>query len=95
VGRWDGDALIVDTVGLRDGTWLDRNGSPLTEGAKMTERFTRPSYGRVNVELTIDDPKAYLRPWTVVLRQRLVPDTELLDYHCTDNERDAGRLVGK
>jgi hypothetical protein len=95
VGRWDGDALVVQTVGFRDGTWLDRNGSPMTDAAKMTERFRRVNYGRVDVELTIDDPKAYTRPWTVTLRQRIVLDTELLDYHCTDNEKDAARMIGK
>jgi hypothetical protein len=95
VGRWDGDTLVVQTVGFRDGTWLDRNGSPMTDAAKMTERFRRVNYGRVDVELTIDDPKAYTRPWTVTLRQRIVLDTELLDYHCTDNEKDAARMIGK
>ena len=95
VGRWDGDTLVVQTVGLRDGTWLDRMGSPMTEAAKMTERFRRVNYGRVDVELTIDDPKAYTQPWTVTLRQRIVLDTELLDYHCMDNEKDAAHMVGK
>jgi len=95
VGSWDGDALVVRTIGFRDGTWLDRNGSPMTEAAKMTERFRRVNYGRLEIDLTFDDPKAYTRPWTVTLTQRIVLDTELLDYHCTDNEKDAGRLVGK
>ena len=95
IGRWDGDTLVVQTVGFRDGTWLDRNGSPMTEAAKMTERFRRVNYGRVDVELTIDDPKAYTRPFTVTLRQRIVLDTELLDYYCNDNERDAAHMVGK
>lgn len=95
VGRWDGDALVVETTGLRDGTWLDRNGSPLTDAAQVTERFRRISYGRVEIDVTVNDPKAYLRPWTVTLTQVLAPDTELLDYYCTDNEKDAARLVGK
>jgi hypothetical protein len=75
--------------------WLDRNGSPISEAAKMTERFRRVNYGRLEIELTIDDPKTYTRPWTVTLAQRIVLDTELLDYHCTDNEKSAERLVGK
>ena len=95
VGRWDGDVLVVDTVGLRDDTWLDRNGSPLTSAARVTERFERKNLGRLEVAVTVDDPKAYLRPWTVILTQVLAADTELLDYHCMDNERDAKRLVGK
>ena len=94
-GRWEGDTLVVQTLGFRDDTWLDRNGSPLTSAARVTERFSRPTYGRVEVAITVDDPKAYLRPWTVTLTQIAAPDTELLDYHCMDNERDAGRLVGK
>jgi hypothetical protein len=94
-GRWQGDALVVETNGLRDGTWLDRNGSPLTEAAKMIERFRRVNYGRLEVELTIDDAKAYTRPWSVTLNQVIVLDTDLLDYHCLDNEKDAVRLVGR
>jgi hypothetical protein len=95
VGKWEGDALVVQTNGLRDGTWLDRRGSPLTDAAKMTERFRRVNYGRLEIDLTIDDPKAYTRPWTVTLTQLILLDTELLDYHCTDNEKDAGHAVGK
>ena len=95
VGRWEGDTLVVQSVGFRDGTWLDRNGSPMTEAAKMTERFRRVNYGRVDVDLTIDDPKAYTQPFTVTLQQRIVLDTELMDYHCNDNEKDAARMVGK
>jgi hypothetical protein len=95
VGKWQGDALVVETVGLRDGTWLDRNGSPMTEAAKMTERFQRTNFGNLEIEVTIDDSKAYTKPWTVRLHQVLVPDTELLDYYCNDNEKDAVHAVGK
>jgi hypothetical protein len=95
IGRWEGDTLVVETNGLRDGTWLDRAGSPISEAARMTERFRRVNYGLVEIDLTIDDARVYTRPWTVTLRQRIVLDTELLDYHCTDNEKSAERLVGK
>jgi hypothetical protein len=95
IGRWDGDALVVTSHGFRDGTWLDRNGSPMSDAAKLTERFRRVSYGRIEIDVTLDDRKVYTRPWTVTLVQRIVLDTELLDYHCTDNEKDAQRLVGK
>ena len=95
IGRWEGDTLVVQSVGFPDGVWLDRRGSPMTEAAKMTERFRRVNYGRVDVELTIDDPKAYTRAFTVTLQQRIVLDTELLDYHCTENEKDAAHMVGK
>ena len=94
-GRWEGDTLVVQTNGLRGGTWLDRNGSPISEAAKMTERFRRVNFGLLEIELTIDDPGEYTKPWTVTLRQRLVVDTELLDYHCSDNERSAPHMVGK
>jgi hypothetical protein len=95
IGKWQGDALVVETVGLREGTWLDRNGSPLTEAAKMTEKFRRTNFGNLEIEVTIDDSKAYTKPWTVRLHQVLVPDTELLDYYCNDNEKDAVHAVGK
>jgi hypothetical protein len=95
IGRWDGDTLVVSSRGFRDGTWLDRNGSPMSDAATLTERFRRVNYGRIEIDVTLDDPKVYTRPWTVTLVQRIVLDTELLDYHCTDNEKDAQRLVGK
>ncbi len=94
-GKWDGDTLVVETNGLRDGAWLDRNGSPMTDAAKMTERFRRINYGRLEIELTVDDPKAYTKPWTVTLNQQIVLNTELLDYFCNDNGKDALMHVGK
>lgn len=93
VGKWDGNTLVVETIGFRDGTWLDRRGSPMTDAARVTERFRRVSFGRVEIDVTVNDRKAYLRPWTVTLNQIAV-DTELLDYHCMDNEKDAALLVG-
>jgi hypothetical protein len=95
VGRWERDALVVESTGFRDDTWIDRNGSPLTSAARVTERFRRPDFGHLQIEVTVNDPKAYARPWTVTLMQDLAVDTELLDYHCTDNEKSAGRLVGQ
>jgi hypothetical protein len=94
VGRWEGDALVVESTGFRDDTWIDRNGSPLSAAARVTERFRRPDFGRLLIEVTVTDPKVYARPWTVTLAQDLAVDTELLDYHCIDNEKSAGRLVG-
>jgi len=84
VGKWDGEALVVTTTGLRDDTWLDRNGSPATSAAKITQRFRRVNVGKLEIDVTVDDPKAYTKPWTVTLTQLLMPDTELLDYHCMD-----------
>jgi hypothetical protein len=94
-GRWQGDQLIVETIGFREGIWLDRKGNFITEAAKMIERFHRVNYGRLEIEVTIDDPKAYTKPWTIKLNQLIQLDTELLDYYCLDNEKDASHLVGK
>lgn len=95
IGKWEGDTLVVQTTGFRDGLWLDRSGSPLTDAAKMTERFRRVNYGTMEIELTVDDPKAYTAPWTVKLNSYIVLDTELMDYMCLENEKDIPRLVGK
>jgi hypothetical protein len=92
VGKWAGDTLEVHINGLRDGTWLDRKGSPMTDAAALTERFHRANYGRLVVDLTVDDPKAYTRPWTVKLPQILAVDTDLLDYFCMDNEKDTQHM---
>jgi len=95
VGKWEGDALVVRTAGFTDGLWLDRSGSPLTDAARMTERIRRPSYGRLEIELTVDDPKAYTAPWTVTLRESLLVDTELLDYVCLENEKSQAHMSKK
>lgn len=94
-GKWEGDTLVVQTNGIRDGEWLDRSGNPLTDAAKITEKFRRPNYGRLEIELTVDDPKAYTKPWTVNLVQTIVLNTEFFDYYCIDNEKDVTHLVGK
>jgi hypothetical protein len=94
-GKWEGDTLVVQTNGIRDGEWLDRAGSPLTDAAKITEKFRRPNYGNLEIELTVDDPKAYTAPWTVKLHQTIVLNTEFFDYYCIDNEKDMTHLVGK
>ena len=94
-GRWEQDTLVVRTNGLRDGLWLDRSGSPLTDAAKLTERFHRLNFGKLEVEVTVDDPKAYTAPWTVKVTHLILPDTELLDYNCLENEKDGAHLVGK
>ena len=94
VGKWDGDTLVVETTGFRDDVWLDVEGSPLTESARMTERFRRVDYGDMEVEVTIDDPKAYTAPWTVKVSHRLMLNTELMEFVCQENERDAPHLTG-
>jgi hypothetical protein len=86
-GRWDGDTLVVETSGLRDGGWLDINGTPLTDAAKLTERLRRVNYGNLEIEVTVDDPKAYTKPWTVKIHQRIMLDTELIEFVCAENEK--------
>lgn len=86
-GKWSGDTLVIDTIGLRDDTWIDWNGSVLTQAAKVREQIRRPDYGHLEIEVTVDDPKAYTKPWTVKLKQRIVVDTELVDEICLENEQ--------
>jgi hypothetical protein len=95
VARWDGDTLVVQSTGFKDGMWLDRSGSPMTDAAKITERFRRISFGKLDIELTVDDPKAYTAPWTIMLHHSIVLDTELLNYICLENEKSIAHLVGK
>jgi len=94
-GHWEGDTLVVETAGFRDEGWLDINGSPLTDSGKMTERFRRLDYGHLEIQITVDDPKAYTKPWTVTVRQLVEPGDELIEFICQENERDAPHLVGK
>ncbi len=91
-GKWDGDTLVVETTGFRDLGWLDVEGSPLTESGKIIERFRRVDYGHLDIEVTIDDPKAYTKPWTVTVHQRVMPDTDLIEFVCQENEKDAPHL---
>jgi hypothetical protein len=93
VGHWEGDTLVVETNGFRDDVWLDVEGSPLTSAGKMTERWRRVNMGLTQIDITIDDPKAYTKPFTVRVNQRLMPDTELMEFVC--EERDATHYVGK
>jgi len=93
--KWEGDTLVVHTIGFRDGLWLDTGGSPLTDAAKVTEKFRRLNYGTLQIELTVDDPKAYTKPWSIKVTQIIAPDTELLDYICLENERDVRHLASQ
>jgi len=84
---------VIQTAGFKDGIWLDRNGSPLTESGRITERFRRVNFGKMEIEITVDDPKAYTKPWTVKMNHLLMVDTELMDYICAENEKDIPHLV--
>ena len=91
--RWDGDTLVVQTAGFRDDLWLDMSGSPMSNAATMIERIRRPNYGTLEIELTVDDPKVYTRPWTVALTQSIAIDMELIDEFCLENEKSYQRMV--
>jgi hypothetical protein len=95
IGRWEGDTLVVDTTGFRDGGWLDIIGNPLTDAAKLTERFRRPNYGTLEIDVTIDDPKAYTKPWTVRVNQRITLENELLEFICLENQKFDSYLKGQ
>ena len=91
-GKWSGDTLVIDTIGLRDDTWIDWNGGVLTQAAKVREQIRRPDFGHIEIQVTVDDPKAYTKPWTVTLKQRIVVDTELIDEICLENEQSLKHL---
>jgi len=95
VGKWEGDTLVVQTIGFRDDLWLDSDGNPLTNAAKVTEKIRRPNFGTLEIEITVDDSKAYTTPWTVKMTQPIVLDSELIDYYCLENEKDFTHMVGK
>ena len=84
VGRWDGDTLVVESYGFHAGTWLDRDGHPHTEQLRLTERYRRPSFGALEIEVTFADPGAYTRPWTVKVGAEYAADTEMLEWVCNE-----------
>jgi len=86
-GKWSGDTLVIDTIGVRDDTWIDWSGSVLTQAGKVREEIRRLDFGHLEIRVTVDDPKAYTKPWTVTLRQRIVVDTELIDEICLEGEQ--------
>jgi hypothetical protein len=92
VGRWEGDELVATTTHLRDDMWLDVNGTPLTDQATIIERFRRPTYGRMEVDITIDDPKAFTKPFTVRVAKRIMVDTDLFEFICNENEQSSNHF---
>ncbi len=94
IGHWDGDTLVVESAGFVDGNWLDNNGHPGTESLHLTERFHRRDFGHIDLLVTVDDPKAYTKPWTVHLGLTLMADGELIEYVCDEDEKDYKHLVG-
>jgi len=95
VGRWEGDTMVVDTIGFNDRGWIDTDkGHPQTEALHVTERFRRRNAGTMEIGITIDDPKAYTKPWSAKFNLKLVPDTELIETVC-ENSRNTEHMVGK
>jgi hypothetical protein len=90
--KWEGDTLVVDTIGMRDDTWIDWHGSVVTEAAKIREEIRRIDFGHIEIKATVDDPKGYTKPWSVTLRQRIVVDAELIDEVCLENEQFVKRM---
>ena len=95
VGRWEKDAFVVDSSGFVENSWLDNGGHPGTESLRVTERFRRKDFGHLEIAVTINDEKAYTKPWTITMPYEFLADTDLLEYVCTENEKDLQHLVGK
>jgi len=94
VGRWEGDDLVVDSIGFNGKEWLDINGHPMSEATHLTERYRRTNFGHLLYQVTIVDPTLYTQPWTIQQELRLLPDTELIEQVC-ENNLDVPHLVGK
>jgi hypothetical protein len=88
-GHWEGDELVVVTTHMKDDGWLDVNGSPFTSAGTIIERFRRPSFGKLEIDVTIDDPKAYTEPFTVRVNQSIMVDTSLIEFICIENEQSS------
>jgi hypothetical protein len=95
VGHWENDTLVVESFGFNDRTWLDHDGHPHTEALRTTERYRRRDFGHLEIEVTLSDPAAYARPWTVAVRAELLADTEMIEFVCNENERSLAHWVGK
>lgn len=92
IGKWDGDSLVVDTNGFNDRGWLDGFGHPRSEALRVTERYHRRDFGHMDVEVTLDDPVNYTRPFTVKYTLKLVPDSDVAEYVCAENEKDRAHI---
>ena len=95
IGRWEGETFVVTTAGYNDRTWLDWSGHPHSDALRVTERYRRTDFGHLQVEMTFDDPKAYVKPFTVKMTATFTPDDDLIETVCLENEKDRAKLVGK
>lgn len=95
VAKWEGDTLVVDSTGFLDNSWIDEQGSPLSNAAHITERIRRPNYGTLEVQITVNDPQFYTSPWAVTATQRLMANEELIEFECAENNTSLQHLVTK
>ena len=95
VGHWEGDTLVVESKGFNGKAWLSGRGNPTTDALHVTERMRRRDFGHMDIQITIDDPKAYTKPWTITENPHLLADTDLLESVCEENNKDARHIVGK
>jgi len=93
-GRWEGDTLVVNSLGFKDQAWIDEWGTPGSDALKLTERITRPAFGRLRIQMTVEDPKTLTKPFSFTVEQRLMPDTELIEFVCGENNTPVKRFVG-
>ena len=94
-GKWDGDTLVVDTKGFNGKAWIDQLGKPATEALHVIERFRRKDFGHMDIQVSIDDPKAYTKPWTITEPAKLSAAVELMEFICNENNRDLEHLPGR
>jgi len=94
IGRWEGDTLVVESTGFRDQSWIDEHGTPATDRLRLTERLRRPDFGTLEIQISVEDPRTFSRPFTFTLQQRLMPETDLIEFVCGENNLSASRLVG-
>ncbi|MBZ5674363.1 MAG: hypothetical protein LAP61_08975 [Acidobacteriia bacterium] len=95
VGHWEGDVLVVETTGYKDGLWLDLKGDPLTDEARTIERIRRPNFGSLEVQFTVNDPKAYTKPWSATRYLKIALNTELIEDICNENNKNLPHMIGK
>jgi hypothetical protein len=94
-GKWEGNTLVVDTVGFNDKFWFDGAGHPHTEKLHVIERYRRPDSGHLEFEVTIDDPGAYTKPFTLIGHSPMMVNTEIMEYFCNENNQDVSHIIGK
>jgi hypothetical protein len=95
VGKWEGDTLVVESIGFRDENWLDEEGTPMTGSGRITERFRRPNFGTLEIEITVNDPKTFTRPFIFKVNQTLMQNDELIEFVCAENNTSTPHLVGR